>query len=99
MTFFTRLFLNHSKKALDDFSKDVIKPLTSPATTYGVLTRLALHRLTLPWRMSLSYRNQSIDLQGKSADWFLYDRDLRHERVKMKSKSTKMMLNNNGSKY
>ena len=25
--------------------------------------------------------NQSIDLQSKSMDWFLYDRDLRHERV------------------
>ena len=28
------------------------------------------------------YRNQSIDLQRKSMDWFLYDRDLHHERVK-----------------
>ena len=27
--------------------------------------------------MSLSYRNQSIDLFCKSMDWFLYDRDLR----------------------
>ena len=27
------------------------------------------------------YRDQSIDLQSKSVDWFLYDRDLRHERV------------------
>ena len=31
---------------------------------------------------SLSYRNQSIDLQSKSMDWFLFDRDLHHERVK-----------------
>ena len=31
---------------------------------------------------SLSYKNQSIDLQSKSMDWFLYDRKLRHERVK-----------------
>ena len=31
--------------------------------------------------MSLSYRNQSTDLLFKSVDWFLYDRDLRHERV------------------
>ena len=31
--------------------------------------------------MSLLYKNQSIDLQSKSMDWFLYDRDLRHERV------------------
>ena len=28
------------------------------------------------------YRNQWIDLLSKSMDWFLYDRDLRHERVK-----------------
>ena len=38
--------------------------------------------LTLSWRRSLSYRNQSIDLQSKLIDWFLYNRDLRHERVK-----------------
>ena len=31
--------------------------------------------------MFLSYRNQSIDLQNKSVDWFVYDRNLRHERV------------------
>ena len=30
----------------------------------------------------MSYRNQSIDLLGKSMDWFLYDIGLRHERVK-----------------
>ena len=40
--------------------------------------------LTLSWRRSLSHRNQSIDLLRKSMDWFLYDRDLRHERVKVK---------------
>ena len=37
--------------------------------------------LTLSWRRSLSYRNQSIDLLCKSMDWFLYDRDLCHEKV------------------
>ena len=37
--------------------------------------------LTLSSRKSLPYRNQSIDLQSKLIDWFLYDRDLRHERV------------------
>ena len=26
--------------------------------------------------MFLSYRNQSVDLQTKSADWFLYDRNI-----------------------
>ena len=30
----------------------------------------------------LRYRNQSIYLQSKSMDWFLYDRYHRHERVK-----------------
>ena len=38
--------------------------------------------LTLSWRRSLSYRNESIDFLSKSMNWFLYDRDLRHERVK-----------------
>ena len=30
----------------------------------------------------LLYGNQSIDLQSKSMDWFLYNNDLHHERVK-----------------
>ena len=38
--------------------------------------------LALLWRRPLSYRNQCIDLQSKSMDWFLYDRVLHHERVK-----------------
>ena len=38
--------------------------------------------LTLSWRRSLSYKNQPIDLQSKSMDWFLHDMDLCHERVK-----------------
>ena len=36
--------------------------------------------LTLTLR-SLSYRNLTIDFQGKSVDWFLYIRDLCHEWV------------------
>ena len=38
--------------------------------------------LTFSWRRLLSYRNQSTDLTHISVDWFLYDNDLRHERVK-----------------
>ena len=38
--------------------------------------------LTLSWRKLLSHRNQSIELQSKSMDWFLYDNGLRHERVR-----------------
>ena len=37
--------------------------------------------LNLSWRRSLLYKNQSIDLLNKSMDWFLYDKNLRHERV------------------
>ena len=37
--------------------------------------------MTVPWRRSLSYRNQASDRQSKSINWFLYDRDLRHQRV------------------
>ena len=39
----------------------------------------------LSWRRSLSYRNQSIDLHCELMDWFLYDRDLRHEKVKLEN--------------
>ena len=38
--------------------------------------------LILWWRRSLSCRNLFIDLLCKSTDWFIFDRDLRHERVK-----------------
>ena len=36
--------------------------------------------LTLSSRRPWLYRNQSIDLQSKSMDWFLYDNGPRHER-------------------
>ena len=39
---------------------------------------------TLSWRRPLSYRNQFIDLQSKSVNWFLYDNGLCHERVRRK---------------
>ena len=35
--------------------------------------------------MSLSSRNQSIDLQSKSVDWFLYKRDIGRSRIKQTS--------------
>ena len=40
---------------------------------------------TLSWLRLLSYRNQSIDLQSKSMDWFLYSNGLRHEWVNMEA--------------
>ena len=33
--------------------------------------------------MTLAYRNQSIDLQCKLMDWFLYDRDIHHHWIKL----------------
>ena len=40
--------------------------------------------LTLSWRKSLLYVNQSTDLLCKRMDWFIYDRELRHERVNVR---------------
>ena len=37
--------------------------------------------LHLSWRSPLLNRNQSIDFQSKPMGWFLYDKNLRHERV------------------
>ena len=48
----------------------------------SICVLVVVNRLTLSWQRPLSYRNQSIDLQSKSLDWFLYDNSLRHERVK-----------------
>ena len=47
--------------------------------------------LTISWRWPLSWRNQSIDLLGKSMGWLLYDNGLGHERVKMGKKWRKML--------
>ena len=38
------------------------------------------YALTLSWWRALSYTNQSINLQSKLMDWFLYERALRQER-------------------
>ena len=58
------------------------KTLSHWRCTFNIV-RWLIHTflLTLSWRRPLSYRNQSIDLQSKSMDWFLYDNGLRHERV------------------
>ena len=37
-------------------------------------------------------RNQFIDLLCKSIDWFLYDRDLHHERSKVNNKSKEIAI-------
>ena len=50
---------------------------------FPVLPNVKLN--TLSSRKSLSYKKQSTDLPCKSNDWSLYDKDLRHESVKMKT--------------
>ena len=44
--------------------------------------------LTLSWRRPLLYRNQSINLQSKSMDWFVYDNDLRNEIINTRTHGT-----------
>ena len=67
------------------------KPLTAPFyrthlvaafTVFGQIFISKHPSSTFSLRKTLSYRNQSIDLKCKSIDWFLYDRNLRHKRVK-----------------
>ena len=62
---------------------DVWRALITPPTSSN-----ACSYLTLSWRRSLSYRNQSFNLQSKSSKssksmyCCLFDRDLRYEKVK-----------------
>ena len=58
-------------------SKGLIKVVASACIT--IVT--SLFDLTRSWQRSLLYRNQCIDWLCKPMDWFLYDRDLRPERV------------------
>ena len=67
----------------NSFVAEVTFKNSAKMTLKRILIKKTVWPLTISWRMSLSYRNQSIDLQSKSMDWFLYDRDLRHERAKM----------------
>ena len=50
-------------------------------------------RLNSLQRRPISYRNQSIDLQSKSADWFVYDNGLRRERGNQGCSSEKICVN------
>ena len=49
---------------------------------YLLVKKPLVETLSLLWRRSQPYRNQSIDLQSKSMGWFLFNKNLRHERVK-----------------
>ena len=64
----------------------LLQGLNSSNTVQLTYHRYYTSNLTLSWRRPLSYRNQPINLQSKSMDWFLYDIGLRHERVKLHDK-------------
>ena len=68
--------IDHSKSSSWEISPKVIE------ITETEILLPTINCLTLSWRMPIPYRNQSIDLQSKSMDWFLYDIGLRNERVK-----------------
>ena len=66
-----------------------VYPVTqNPWVTHPYYINQIKSSLILSWRKSLSYRNQSTDFQSKSMDWFLYDRDPRHERINLKNEKT-----------
>ena len=82
----------NTRRRHEIYSKLIIKAPERGRYKYGLqqaLTKryeiqlLIFLLFTLSWRRFLSYRNQFIDLVCESMDWFLYDRDLRHERVKI----------------
>ena len=54
-------------------------PAWNVSTMYMYQNPLRFLLLALLWRRFLSCRNQSIDLQSTSIDWFLCDMDLHHE--------------------
>ena len=71
------------KKLIQETSSIFWGALRIQATSkYPSETRINITSWTLSWQRSLSYRSQSIDLHCKSIGWFLYDRNLRYERVK-----------------
>ena len=73
-------------KSINFFSHHTFIPfLRSTYATRNLKSKFILEPhfpLPFSWRRSLSNRNQSIGLQSKSMGWFLYNRDLHHERVK-----------------
>ena len=64
----------------------------SSAQNFINSAKILVSDLTLSWQGPLSCRNQSIDLQSTSMDWFLYDNGHRHERVKRALKSFKSYI-------
>ena len=79
-TFITRDFI----PLMDYIPKwsDTVEKFRSKFMCQVCVTILERCAVTISWWRSLSYRKQSVDLLYRSMDWFLFDRDLRHERFK-----------------
>ena len=57
------------------------QPFTIPPASTSTTTTSAPH---YHFYLITFHRNQSIDLLYTSIDWFLYDREFRHERVNVR---------------
>ena len=86
---FAKLFRTFFTEHLRVIASMQIQPynIWCPQNSYGILWKSCcdyckiLNCKILSRRKSLLHRNQFIDLLCKPMDWFLYHRDLRHERV------------------
>ena len=78
------LLLRKYTKGLSEFhhTQMVTKIIHEHYNNWTIYVKIFKRVLTFSWRSSVPYRNQSIDLWSKLINWFLYHRDLRHERVK-----------------
>ena len=73
---FICLWLSKSKQA---WGQNFLEPVPFLVFNFKFISHSTPQILS--WRRPLSYRNQHTDLLCKSIDWFLYDRDLRYERI------------------
>ena len=74
-------YFNFSKESNNKDPKFKVDDCVRISKYKSIFAKSYTHDLTLSWRGPLSNRNQSIDLQSKSMDWFLYGNGLRHERI------------------
>ena len=78
------LVLSISFKKYQSYMPSIYFSLSPPLILHNRIRRVLkdfFAYFTLSWRRPLLCRNHSIDLLWKSVYCFLYDRDLRHERV------------------
>ena len=80
--FYMRVKLAWNRLTEELISKSFCKILNKDRCMFMDVVLVSLmSNLTLSWLKSLRYGNQSIDLQSKSMDWFLYNRGIHHKRV------------------